>query len=72
MYPFNSMVFRIGRDAREAITKKLQADPCKRKSSSVSSEVTKIILQWYANLLDFPRGITNANIHQNSYTLIKK
>ncbi|KAG5884571.1 hypothetical protein JTB14_006596 [Gonioctena quinquepunctata] len=55
--PFNNTVFKPARDARDAIRKKLQADPCKRKSSSVSlnlSEVNKIILLWDENT---PEGL---------------
>ena len=45
--PFKSLVFKRARDARDATRKKLQADPCKRKTSSVSlslSEVNQILL----------------------------
>lgn len=49
--PFNSIVF-IFKPARDAIRKKLQAAPCKPKSSSALlnlSEVNKIILLWDEN-----------------------
>lgn len=61
--PFNSIVFKPARDARDAIRKKLQADPCKRKSSSVSlnlSEVNKIILLWDENT---PEGLMRKFYH---------
>lgn len=61
--PFKSLVFKPARDARDATRKKLQADPCKRKTSSVSlslSEVNQIILFWDENT---PEGLMRKFYH---------
>lgn len=61
--PFRSIVFKPARDARDATRKKLQADPCKRKSSSVSlslSEINQIILLWNENT---PEGLMRKFYH---------
>lgn len=61
--PFQSIIFKPARDARDAIRKKLQANPCKRKSSSVSlnlSEVNRIIMLWDENT---PEGLMRKFYH---------